>query len=75
MNGIIKAFESFFETIKVIIDFVIGIFEDLLFLIQLLGNFLANLPTYLGFLPSAVVTAALTIFSVAVIFKILGRDG
>ncbi len=75
MQALIDAFTGFFDTIKVIIDFVIGIFEDLLFLIQLLGNFLANLPTYFGFLPPTIVSAVVVAFSIVVIMKIIGRDG
>lgn len=75
MQAIIDFFATIGDIVTVVIEFVVGLFKDLLFLIQLLGNFLANLPTYLGFLPSAVVASVIVIFSIAVIFKILGREG
>lgn len=75
MQAIISFFESIGSIISTVIDFIIGLFRDLIFLIQLLGNFLANIPTYLSFLPSAVTASVILIFSIAVIFKILGREG
>lgn len=74
MQAITDFFNMVGSIISTAIKFVISLFQDLLFLIQLLGNFLANLPTYFSFLPSTVTASVLLIFSIAVIFKILGRE-
>lgn len=74
MQAVIDFFGTIGSIISTVIDFVIGLFQDLLFLIQLLGNMLANIDTYLSFLPTAAVTSVVLIFSIAIIFKILGRE-
>lgn len=75
MQAIVKAFEDFFKTIQAIIDFVIGLFEDLLFMIQLLAKFIIQIPSYFSWLPGGFVSVVVVIFSVVVIYKILGREG
>ena len=74
MREIISALESFFDTIGSIIEFVIDFIGDLVTFVEMLGNYLADLPSYFSFLPSAVVGSIVAIFSIVVLFKILGRN-
>ena len=58
-----------------ILDFLVGIIMDLLYVVGLLGSLLVKLPDMIGWLPSACITLTVTIFSIVVIYKILGREG
>lgn len=75
MKEIVSALENFFDVITNLVDFVFGIFEDLLFMIQLLGKFIVNIPSYFSWLPAPFVSVIVVIFSIVVIYKILGREG
>lgn len=75
MQAIIDFFETIGTIITTVINFVIGLFEDLIFMIQLLGKFIVNIPSYFSWLPSSFVSVIVVIFSVVVIYKILGREG
>lgn len=75
MQAIIDFFAQIGSIISTVIDFVIKLFADLISMITLLGNFLAALPSYFSWLPGAVVSSLLVIFSIVVIYKILGREG
>lgn len=74
MREIISALESFFDTIGSIIEFVIDFIGDLVTFVEMLGNYLANLGSYFSFLPAAIVGSVVAIFSIVVLFKILGRN-
>lgn len=58
-----------------VVDFVIGLFEDLVYMIQLLGKFLIELPFYFSWLPEKLVAMLILIFGIVVVYKILGREG
>lgn len=58
-----------------VVDFVIGLFEDLVYMIQLIGKFLIELPYYFQWLPPRFVSMIILIFGVVVVYKILGREG
>ena len=75
MSAIITFFESIFNIIKSLVDFVIGIIDDIVYLVQLTGRFLMQIPSYLGWLPSSIVASLVAIFTIVVLYKILGREG
>lgn len=58
-----------------VVEFVIGLFEDLVYMIQLIGKFLIELPLYFSWLPEPLVSMLIIIFGVVVVYKILGREG
>lgn len=55
-------------------DFVVGIFEDIAYLIKLLHEFLRNIPSYFSWLPASVVALVVAIFGVVVVLRVIGRD-
>lgn len=75
MQAIIDFFNTVGSIITSLIQFVIQLFKDLLFMLQLLAKFVVEIPSYFGWLPSAVISLIVVIFSVVVIYKILGREG
>lgn len=74
MQSIIDFLSSIGEAILAAIDFVISFFGDLIYIIQLTGKFLLQLPSFLSWLPAPVVGVLLTTFAIVVIYKITGRD-
>lgn len=75
MDAVISFFKGIGDAIVAVFDFVISFFQDLIYIIQLLGKFLAQLPGYFAWLPSDILALLLTLFAIVVIYKILGREG
>lgn len=71
----ISALKSIFNLISSVVSFIIGFFQDLVYMISLLGKFILSLPTYLSWLPPTFITAVTLIFTIVVIYKVLGREG
>lgn len=71
----ISALKSIFNLISSIVSFIIGFFQDLVYMITLLGKFILSLPSYLIWLPPTFITAVTLIFTIVVIYKVLGREG
>lgn len=74
MQSIIDFLSSIGSAILAGIDFVVSFFEDLVYIIQLTGRFLAQLPSFFSWLPTPVVSVLLTTFAIVVVYKIAGRD-
>lgn len=74
MSAIIDFFTGFADFFGSIIDFVIGFFEDLVFVIKTLGEFLIHIPSYFSWLPGPALILLITTFSIVVIYMILGRQ-
>ena len=75
MQAIIDFLKSFAEIVSSLVDFVFGIIQDLLYVIQLLGSLIVKIPQMIGWLPSACISLVVTMFGVVLIYKILGREG
>lgn len=75
LQAIIDFFTSVGSIISTVINFVIKLFSDLIMMLQLLAKFIVNIPSYFGWLSSSVVAVIVTIFTIVVIYKILGREG
>lgn len=75
MQAILDFFSSMFQPITSFIEFGISFWRDLIYMIQLTGRFLANIPTYFAWLPSQYVTTLYILFSIVVVYKVLGREG
>lgn len=63
------------ELISTGFNFVVDFFSDIVYIIQLTGKFVLEIPTYFSWLPTPVLTLIVAIFSVVVIYKVLGREG
>lgn len=73
MQALINMLKGFFDTIASIVDFIVDFFQDLVYVISLLGKFVVEIPSYFSFLPASLVVMLGTIFSIVVIYMILGR--
>lgn len=67
LDKILYAFDTIFS-------FIGSLLSDVLFMVESVGNAISNIPNYLAFLPSAVLTLFMSGVTVIVVYKILGRD-
>lgn len=74
MQNLINIFTSLFDIIKGIVDFIIGFFQDIVFIVKTLGQFIIKAPLMFGFLPPAVLAIFLVGITVVIIYKVVGRD-
>lgn len=68
-------FLSLGNVITSLVDFVVGLIEDLIYVVILCGSFVLKIPSLFSWLPSEAVALIVTIFAIVVIYKILGREG
>ena len=75
MDAVVSFFKGIGSAIVSAFDFIISFFQDLIYIIQLLGKFLSQLPSYFSWLPGDILALLLTLFAIVVVYKILGREG
>lgn len=75
MTAIIEFITGIADGLFAIVDFMGGLIEDLLYVVTLVGKFVVSIPEYLSWLPAPVLALFVSLFSVVVIYKIVGREG
>lgn len=75
MDGLINFFRGIGEAIVSGFDFIISFFSDLIYVIQLTGKVLAQIPSFFSWMPGEIVALLVVLFGIVVIYKILGREG
>ena len=75
LEELVELFEDFIDSVMSVIDFVIGIIEDTVYMVKLTASFVAKIPDLFSWLPAEAVTLLVSIFAVVVIYKVLGREG
>lgn len=75
MNAVISFFQGIGNAITSAFDFVVSLISDIVYMIQLTGKFLVQLPRYFSWLPPQISALLLVLFAIVVIYKILGREG
>lgn len=73
---------SVFEILHAITDFMnlmmiyLGqVVRDTIFVLELLGSFFVHIPAYFSWLPEALVSVLITLISIVIVYKVLGREG
>lgn len=74
MSFIMDILGSLGEVIVGIIDFVVSFFTDLVYIVQLIGTILAQIPAFFSWLPAELSVIIVLGITVAAIYKIAGRD-
>lgn len=74
MSGIIQFFTGIADIISAIVNFIVTIFKDFVYVIKLLFNTTRNIQIYFNWLPSTIATLIVTAIAIAIIYKVLGRD-
>ena len=72
IRNAILAILSFFTSI---FTFVGSLIKDLATIASLLGKAVVSIPSYLSFFPAAFTAIVITLISIAVIYKVVGREG
>lgn len=73
-----QALNSFLEgigsAVMAFFDFVSSLIADTVYLVQLTGRMLAQIPGYFSWLPAPVLAVLVTAVTIAVLYKVLGRE-
>lgn len=75
MDALLQFFDGIATAITSAFDFVFSFFVDLVYLVGLTGRFLLQIPSYFSFLPDELLASLITLFSLVVLYKIIGREG
>lgn len=75
MDAVVSFFKGIGSAIVAVFDFIISFFGDLIYIIRLLGNLLANIPSLFSWMPDQLSALLITLVSIVIIYKILGREG
>lgn len=75
MVALLDFFKGIANALVSIIDFVISLFEDLIYMIKLLGKVIGNIPSYFSWLPGELLAILVVLIGIVVVYKILGREG
>lgn len=67
LGGIAEAVTGFF-------DFLFSLLSDLVYLVQLTGKMLSQIPSFFSWLPAPVLAIIVTTVTIAVLLKVIGRD-
>ena len=65
--------KSLVDGFTAVFDFIVDFFSDLVFVIKTVGNFVIKIPGYFMWLPTELVVLVALLFSVVVIYLIIGR--
>lgn len=74
MQAILDVLKSIGEFFSTVINFVVNMVQDLVYVVELMGMTIAKIPQYISFLPSSVVSIFVVALTLIVVYKILGRD-
>ena len=75
MEAVIDFFVGITDVLTSLIEFVISIVADLVYVVQLTGVFVSKIPFIFSFFPQEILAIIILMFGVVVIYKILGREG
>lgn len=75
MEAIVSMLNSIGNFIASIVDVVLGLVQDVVYVIQITAKTVASIPTYFTWLPTAAAGLIVTIFGVVVVYKVIGREG
>lgn len=75
MQSILDFLKGIGDLIAGAIQFVIDFFADVVYVIQLTAKFFAQIPEYFSWLPAEILIVLILIFTVVVLYKVLGREG
>lgn len=74
MDAIIGFLRGIGDAVVGAFDFLVSFIGDIVYLVQLTGKFLVQIPAYFSWLPAPVLTLIVTILTVVVLYKVLGRE-
>lgn len=73
MDALFQVFQAIGDAIAFVINFVVSLFLDLVWLIQMLGQIVAAIPSYFAWLPAELLAILVVIIGAALVLRIMGR--
>lgn len=73
MEALFQVFQAIGDAIAFVINFVVTLFLDLVWLIQMLGQIVAAIPTYFSWLPPQFLAVLVALIGGALILRLMGR--
>lgn len=75
MTSLFDILSAIGDAIIGVIDFVVSFFMDLVYIVQLIGSILLQIPSFFaGWLPPELAALIVLAITVASVYKIAGRD-
>lgn len=75
MAGLFDFIAGIGTAISALFNFVVSLIQDIVYMVQLTGKFVAQLPQFFTWLPDAVQILIGITFSIVVVYKVIGREG
>lgn len=75
INIVVERIQMFLDAVVGAITFAVDFVGDLIYVVGLTADALLTIPQVLAWLPAAVSTVIVTILTIAVVYKIMGREG
>lgn len=75
MKAIVNFFEGIGAVILAVVEFVISLFSDLVWIINTLVWAVGEIPSLLSWIPGEILAILTITLSVVMIYKIMGREG
>lgn len=75
LDSIFKALQDVVSFINSAWLFLKNAWEEIVQLVSMLKDFLAGIPSLIGFLPASIASLIVLGFGVVVLYKIMGREG
>lgn len=72
---IIRTLISIYKAITGIFSFIVNLITETAAIVRFLGSAIAAIPSYLDFFPPAFGAALIALLTVAIVYKITGREG
>lgn len=75
MQAILDWLLSLTDTVSSLISYLIGMIQDIVKMVWMLGQAAVELPKILTFLPGPIVSLCAIFLTAAILYKVLGREG
>lgn len=75
LDSLLNAITGIFNLIVSLVDFVFSLVRDLLIVVDMLGKFIIELPSWFNvFMPPGLTPVLMVLLSVTIIYRVTGRD-
>lgn len=74
MYAILRFFEGIGDAIVSALGFLVSLVQDLVYFIQSLGWAIAQIPTFLGWLPEEATGLCILLIMIVIACRVIGRD-
>lgn len=71
IGNLLESIANFFTSVW---NFIINLVEDIVYVVKLAGQVIAEIPSFFTWLPPAVLALLVALISIVVIYKVVNRD-